>query len=161
MSFASFTCDVDASVETLWRLLEDKIENPGRYLPEVEDSEILERGSAGILRRMKTALFEVTERITVDRARLEIDYVLVDHPELAGHLFDRITPPREDEPEGRPLLTSTLDWRSVEGKATDGMGTAGIGTAGEELLELITATVLQVKELAEEAERARHGRTET
>lgn len=145
MPFTSFTCDVDASVDTLWRLLEDKIANPDRYLPEVEETEILERAPEGVLRRMKTAVFEVIERITADRERLEISYVLVDHPEFAGHVVDRITPAREDEPAGRPLLTVTLDWRPLDGPATP----------EEDLLELITAAVLQTKELAEEAEQVR------
>lgn len=148
MPFTSFTCDVDASVDTLWRLLEDKIANPDRYLPEVEETEILERAPEGVLRRMKTAVFEVTERIAADRERLEVSYVLVDHPEFAGHVVDRITPAREDEPGGRPLLTATLDWRPLDGTTT----------SEEDLLELITAAVLQTKELAEEAEQARQGK---
>lgn len=149
MPFASFCCDVEATVETLWRLLEDKIENPGKYLPAVEDVEILERSPEGILRRMRTAAFEVTERITANRARLEIDHALIGHPQFVGNVINKITPPREDEPDGHPLLTFTLDWRTTNGKPA----------LAETLLESVTEGVLQTKELAERAEQPQQAKT--
>jgi hypothetical protein len=105
---------VKAPVETLWRLLLDKIENPGAYVPGVESVQILERQPGYLLRRMKAGGLEVIERITAFEKTHEVDFVLVDHPVYAGQVVNRIEPPL------RPGLSCTLsfalDWRRKDGQ---------------------------------------------
>lgn len=62
----TFSSPVNASVETIWSLLVDKIENPQPYVPEVEESRVLERYEDGIMREMITPLMSAKERIRVN-----------------------------------------------------------------------------------------------
>jgi len=56
MQLATFSRSIDTTEEVLWKLLLDKIERPGRYVPEAVESEITERPEEGVwVRRMKHA----------------------------------------------------------------------------------------------------------
>jgi hypothetical protein len=124
MPHATHTEPVNASVETIWRLLVDKIENPGAYLPGVRRVEILERTPDFVLRRLVTDTLELTERIARDARRLEIVYSLVDHPLYFGTVTNRIAPP--EGPGDLPLLTFTLDWREFGTHQTPGTHLHGV-----------------------------------
>jgi len=49
-----FSSLVNASLETVWDLLLDKVESPGIYISAVEESKILEIYNDGVLREMRT-----------------------------------------------------------------------------------------------------------
>ena len=114
MPKASHSVRVEAPLERLWGLLLAAIEEPQDVLPGVLEVEILERQAGFTLRRMKTAAFEVVERITVFETRHEIDLVLVDHPLYAGQAVNRIETLMETAQPGLPLTyTIAVDWRSL------------------------------------------------
>ena len=114
MPKASHSVQVNAPVDTVWRLLVDKIENPGRYVPGVENVKVLERQPGYVVRRMKVGDVEVVERITAFEQMHEVDFVLVDHPVYAGQVVNRIEPPLR--PGLSCTLTFTLDWRRKDGR---------------------------------------------
>jgi hypothetical protein len=114
MPKASYSVQVKAPVETVWRLLLEKIENPGAYVPGVESVTILDRQPGFVIRRMKVDDVEVVERITAFEKTHEIDFVLVDHPVYAGQVVNRIEPPLR--PGLSCTLTFTLDWRRKDGQ---------------------------------------------
>lgn len=45
--------DVHAALETVWKLLRDKVENPQGYVPGIVETKILERYDDGVLREVK------------------------------------------------------------------------------------------------------------
>ncbi|MEO1192944.1 MAG: AtaL-like protein [Pseudomonadota bacterium] len=114
---ASVSTEVHASLDRLWGLLKETIDDPGRVLPDVTAVEILERVPGFTLRRMQVGALEIVERITVFEKRHEIDFVLVDHPLYAGQAVTRIEELFETPRPGLPLsLTLTLDWRRKDGE---------------------------------------------
>ena len=135
MPHATFSSKVIAPEKKVWWLLLDKVENPGKYLPGVIRSQILERSKEGVLRKTKTSAFEVKERITIDEHKKEVVFILVDHPRYAGRVINQITP---SENKGEVTLTFTLDWKPKGGKEDT-----------EDLLPAVRKAVLQTKELAE------------
>ena len=114
MPKASHSVQVKAPVDTVWRLLLDKIENPGAYVPGVTAVQILERQPGYVVRQMTAGGIEVTERITAFARSHEVDYVLLDHPVYAGQVVNRIEPPLQ--PGLSCTLTFTLDWRRKDGQ---------------------------------------------
>jgi len=114
MPKASLSVEVRAPVETIWRLLLDKIENPGRYRQGVLEVEMLDRQPGFVVRRLKTTNFEVVERITAFPQSHEVDFVLLEHPFYAGQSKNRITPPFR--PGLSATLTFELDWRRKDGR---------------------------------------------
>lgn len=142
MPDATHTEEVNASVETIWRLLVDKIENPQGYVPGVRSVEILERAPTHVLRRMVTEQLDLTERVTKEARRLEVVFELVDHPRYRGRVINRIEPGGH----GRlPRLTFAIDWREIGGGSDPG---------GEHLEGVLRDAVRQTKAMAEAAERA-------
>lgn len=136
MPKASLSTQVRAPVETIWRLLLDKIENPGRYRQGVLEVEVLEREPGFLVRRLKTNSFEVVERITAFEKSHEVDFVLLEHPLYAGQSKNRIVPPL------RPGLSATLDfeldWRRKDGRPDEA-----------DLTPQLRASLEQTKALAE------------
>ena len=115
MPFVSFSSPVKASKETVWELLMDKIQNPDRYLPFVEESTIIECADRWVLRRMKTQEYEVTERISVHEDKLEIIFELMDHPKYTGKVINKVA--SASGAGSDPTLTITHDWQPKEGGA--------------------------------------------
>ncbi len=112
MPFASHSETVVASVQTIWQLLLDKIEDPAKYVPDVERSEILIRGNGFVVRRIKATGQDLTERITADEKDHKVEFVLVDHPVYEGNVENVIMTSLEG---GYPTLTFTLDWKRRDG----------------------------------------------
>jgi hypothetical protein len=114
MPKASHSVQVKAPVEVVWRLLVDKIEHPGTYVPGVTAVKILDRQPGFVIRKMTAGGVEVTERITAFEKMHEVDFVLLEHPVYAGQVINRIEPPL------RPGLSCTLifalDWRRRDGQ---------------------------------------------
>ena len=141
MPFATFSLEVDASVETLWAVLVDKVENPTAYTKSVESFEILERDGDTLVRRMVTVAGEVTERIRIDHEALRVDSQFVDHFRYRGAMVKKIVRPQTEGE--KPALTYTLDWERCDGKPDD-----------ENLIPVAMAGVKHTKEIAEQRERA-------
>ncbi|WP_119167595.1 AtaL-like protein [Algihabitans albus] len=139
MPYATHTEEVAASVATIWRLLVDKIENPGPYVPGVRSVDILKRAADHVVRHMVTEQLDLTERITRDARRLEVVFTLVDHPSYVGSVTNRIEPGRAGEAN---RLTFTIDWREF----------GGANSGGEHLQGVLRDAVRHTKALAEAEE---------
>lgn len=114
MPKASHSVQVKAPVDTVWRILLDKIENPGATVPGVESVKILDREPGFVVRQMRAGGVDVVERVTAFAQSHEVDYVLIDHPVYAGQVVNKIEPPLR--PGLSCTLTFTLDWRRKDGQ---------------------------------------------
>jgi hypothetical protein len=130
MAFATFSAAVDASVEVLWEVLVEKVEHPERHTGNVDGVDVLEREGNTLVRRLRTAAGEVTERVTVDAEALRIDSEFLDHPQYTGTMVKKIVRPEAaGDPQGRPALTYTLDWEP-KGPALQGQDLTPLVMAG-------------------------------
>ncbi len=136
-SKASFSIPVKAEMETLWSVLVDKAENPGRYVPGFIDSEILERTHESMLCRLHTDRFDILERITVDESTHKVSFDLLDHPHYTGILINRI----EDElsEDGYPILNYSYDWVRREGIDN-----------GDDMSDIVKTALQRTRDIAEE-----------
>ncbi len=141
MPRASYTTSVQASIGTVWDLLLDKIENPGKYLPGVEKSKIIERSDEGVLRYMKTKAFEIREWITIDSKDFEITFLLVDHPKYSGKVVNKVAP-FPNAGNNVVNLTFAIDWTPKTKEAED-----------DDMEPIVKQAVLHTKEIAEKAEK--------
>ena len=114
MPKTSHSARVAAPVETIWQLLLEKIEHPGRFIPSVSEVEMIEREPGYVVRRMKVGSMQVVERITAYEKSHEIDFLLLEHPLYAGQVVNRIEPPLR--PGLSATLTIALDWRRKDGR---------------------------------------------
>lgn len=142
MPYTTFTSPVNASFETLWGMLVDKVENPQRYIPEVEAVNILERYEDGILREMKLPGMQLKERITINEEAREIKFTLAGHPLFAGEIINKIDTPLHDKSGNSLMLTFTQNWQALNDEAGQ--------MNSEEMAQTIKKAVLHLKELAEE-----------
>lgn len=142
MPHVKFSNSVNASLETVWNLLLDKIENPKRYIAAIEESKILDRADDGVLREMRTPKMIVKERITVDEQAREIRFTLVDHPLFTGQTINRVVPPSNDRPDDPLTLTFTLDWEPSNQEAQK--------ITQAEVAQTIQHALLDTKRLAEQ-----------
>ncbi len=140
---ASFSTPVKASLDTLWSVLVDKAENPGRYVPGFIESEILERTADGMLCRLRTDRFNIVERITVNESSHMVSFDLLDHPHYTGILINRI----EDElsKDGYPVLTYSYDWQQRE----------GIDDA-DDMSDIVETALQRARNMAEELEKGQN-----
>jgi hypothetical protein len=145
MPQARFAESVNASVDTIWRLLEDKVEHPARYVPGVAESAILERFPGGVVRTMRLPHGPVTERITLDRDARLVTFALIDHPQWHGSVINRIDPAPSGG-DGAPVLVFEMDWRPHDPSTAPAL----------DMNPTIRQAVLHTKALAEAAE-ARSG----
>jgi len=141
---ASFSSPVNASLQTLWNLLLDKIENPGRYIAGVEESKILSRDENGVLREMRTCERIIKEKITVDEQAREVRFTLVDHPLFSGQVINKIIPPLNNHSTNPPTLNFTLNWEPANEEVQK--------NSQEELTQMIHDAVLHTKSIAEQQE---------
>jgi uncharacterized lipoprotein YbaY len=132
---------VDASPETVWAVLLDKMEHPQRYIADALDAEILVRNPDSVIRQLVLpGGVAYRERITADPVARTITFTLLDHPVFDGTVLNRL---RVDG-AGGVELTFELDW------------TARPGTRDErdpgEPLTLILSSIQQTRRIAEALE---------
>lgn len=102
----TYSSPVNASFSTVWQMMLDKVENPGRYNPVACDYQILERYSNGVLRQMKAANMTVKEIITWNENTGEIKHTLVDNPFFVGEAINAVV-----KSDNSLVLSYTLDWQ--------------------------------------------------
>ena len=143
MLHATASSPVNASLKTVWSLLLDKVENPGRYIKAVKGSKVLTRYDDGILREMKTDKMTVKERISIDEQAREVKFTLVDHPLFTGETINKIVPPPSNRPEEPLTVTFVLQWepRTEESEKI---------ITQEEINQVIHHAVLDLKSIAEQ-----------
>ena len=81
---------VHADHETLWNLLLDRVENPGRYIPGVTEGRIIEKTGHVTVREMKLHGELVKERITVFPYEGKIQHELLEHPQFTGTIVTKV-----------------------------------------------------------------------
>jgi hypothetical protein len=108
---------VDADLQTIWDVLLDRIENPGRYTAGVDDCRFVENEADYAVREVTMQGVPLRERITIDERQGEIRYQLVDHPLFAGDVVHALIPPAGDDPRAKPVVRFRMDWRPLNATA--------------------------------------------
>ncbi len=132
---------VDASLDTVWAVLLDKMEHPQRYIEDALDAEILGRDGDNVVRKLVLpGGVTFRERISADSGERTITFTLLDHPVFEGTVLNRLLV----GPDGRVELAFELDWRARPGCVDD--------RDPEEPLALIRSSVMRTKRIAEALE---------
>lgn len=138
---------VHAQVETVWKFLLDRVENPQNYLHGVDGVQIVERSDAGIVRVISWEGKTIRERIVPDRDGCRITSELLEHPLYGGTVITRVVPTAVQNPMA-PLYLETevrLERKSFH--------VEGLVRTEEEMVADMEKELQAVKEKAEEAER--------
>jgi len=144
MRKVSYSCEVHAALDTVWKLLLEKVEQPQSYLPGVVQSRILQHYGNGVLREIKCEGMLIKEKVVIDRAHGEIHYFLLEHPLFTGRVVNRVVPSAVQSPVAPQLLTIEVDWTPKDEEA-ERLLQSGIP-------EQIQNEVLSLKQMAEALE---------
>lgn len=132
---------VEASPETVWAVLLDKMEHPQRYIEDALDVEVLEREGESVVRQLVLpGGVAFRERVTADPGARTITFTLLDHPVYDGTVLNRLLV----LPDGGAELAFELDWKARPGAVED--------RDPEETLALIRSSVMQTRRIAEALE---------
>ncbi len=142
----TYSIEVRATRETVWRLLVDKVENPAGYIPGVVETKILERYDDGVVREIRAQGMVVREKVTLNEAAGEVSYLLLEHPLFSGQVINRVVPTSVQNPMAPVVITIILDWAPTDENAEKIIET--------ELPAQIQREVLSLKEKAEELEQS-------
>lgn len=141
----SYSCEVHAALDTIWKLLVEKVEQPQSYMPGVVQSRVLQHYGNGVLREIKGEGMQIKEKVVIDKAHGEIHYFLLEHPLFAGRVVNRVVPTSVQSPVAPQLLTIEVDWTPKDQKAEELIQTA--------IPDQIQSEVLTLKQRAEAMER--------
>jgi uncharacterized protein (DUF302 family) len=106
----SYSCEVHAPLDTVWKLLIEKVEQPQSYMPGVVQSRILQHYGNGVLREIKCEGMMIKEKVVIDKAHGEVHYFLLEHPLFTGKVVNRVVPSSVQSPVAPQLLTIEVDW---------------------------------------------------
>lgn len=139
---------VDASLQTIWDVLLDRIEHPDRYMAGVESFSFPESTEDYAIREVIIQGFPLRERITIDERQGEVRYELLEHPLFQGDVFNALIPPAQDDLKAKPVVQFRMNWQplSEEAQATEVEGRAI-------LEESLQQAVHFVRDLAEHLEK--------
>nr|WP_322661716.1 AtaL-like protein [Dendronalium sp. ChiSLP03b]MDZ8206788.1 AtaL-like protein [Dendronalium sp. ChiSLP03b] len=143
--YATFSSPVNASWSTVWNVLLDKTENPGRYNPEARNYKILERHGNGILREMKVLNITVEEKITWNEQTGEIKHTLVNNPLFIGQAINAVMRPASNNPHEPVVISYTLDWEAYNEE-----GRKMAQTIQASITQAVKQAVLNTKTVAEQ-----------
>jgi len=120
MRHITFSAEVHAPFETIWKLLIDRIEHPQEYFPGAETARIVERHGDEVIREVKANGVALRERVTIDRNAFEIRYTLLEHPLFSGTVTHKAVPFARQSPVSPVQLTMVVDWvpKSEEAERT-------------------------------------------
>jgi hypothetical protein len=139
---------VDASLQTIWNVLLDRIENPGRYLAGLESCTFPEGNETYAIREVVIDGQPLRERITIDERQGEIRYQLMNHPLFDGDVYNALIPPDENDLRAKPVVQFRMDWRPLSPEAA-----ALEAEAGGAIKESLEQAVNYVRDLAEHMEK--------
>ena len=141
----TYSCEVHAALDTVWKLLIEKVEQPQSYIPGVVQSRILQHYGNGVLREIKCNGMLIKEKVVIDKVHGEIHYFLLEHPLFTGKVVNRVVPSAVQSPVAPQLLTIEVDWVPKDEEA-ERLIQSGIP-------EQIQNEVLSLKQKAEAMER--------
>ncbi|MBI1920340.1 MAG: SRPBCC family protein [Geobacter sp.] len=110
MRHLTFSAEVHAPFETIWKLLLDRIEHPQEYFPGAESARIIERQGDELIREVKAQGVALREKVAIDRNAFEIRYTLLQHPLFSGTVTYRAVPFARQSPVSPVQLTMVVDW---------------------------------------------------
>jgi len=113
----SYSCEVHAALDTVWKLLIEKVEQPQSYMPGVVQSRILQHYGNGVLREIKGNGMLIKEKVVIDKAHGEIHYFLLEHPLFSGRVVNRVVPSSVQSPVAPQLLTIEVEWQPKDEEA--------------------------------------------
>lgn len=137
---------VHAEHDTLWNILMDRLENPGRYMPGVSEARIVDSSEDVITREMKLHGELVKERITVKPYDSELRHELLEHPQFTGFIATKIVRTARQSPVAPQYLEYDLDL------STKSWHVEGALKGEEEILADLKAEMNRLKTRAEEME---------
>jgi hypothetical protein len=124
----SFSANVFAPVETLWGLVLKRVEHPNEYLPGIEEVRIIEHRENILIRELRGNGLFIKERVTVDKMKREIRYLLLEHPLFSGTVTHRVVPLSRQSPVAPVHLSMVANWvpknEEAEGLIVKMMSTA-------------------------------------
>jgi uncharacterized protein (DUF302 family) len=141
----TYSCEVHAALDTVWKLLVEKVEQPQIYLPGVVHSRILQHYGNGLLREVKGEGMLIKEKVVIDRAHGEVHYFLLEHPLFSGRVVNRVVPSSVQSPVAPQLLTIEVDWVPKDERAEHLIQVA--------IPDQIQSEVLAIKQRAEAMEK--------
>lgn len=106
----SCSCEVHAALDTVWKLLIEKVEQPQSYMPGVVQSRILQHYGNGVLREIKGDGMLIKEKVVIDKSHGEVHYFLLEHPLFTGRVVNRVVPSSVQSPVAPQVLTIEVDW---------------------------------------------------
>ncbi|MCM0081569.1 DUF1857 family protein [Geomonas sp. Red32] len=117
MRKVTYSCEIHAALDTVWKLLIEKVEQPQSYMPGVIQSRILQHYGNGLLREIKGEGMLIKEKVVIDRGHGEIHYFLLEHPLFSGKVVNRVVPSSVQNPVSPQVLTIEVDWAPKDEKA--------------------------------------------
>ncbi|ACH39272.1 protein of unknown function, DUF302-containing [Citrifermentans bemidjiense Bem] len=141
----SYSCEVHAAFDTIWKLIIEKVEQPQTYLPGAVQSRILQHYGNGLLREVRGEGLLIKEKVVIDKTHGEVHYFLMEHPLFTGRVINRVVPSSVQSPVAPQILSIEVDWTPKDDEA-ERMIQATIP-------EQIQREVLSLKQLAEAMEK--------
>ena len=137
---------VHAQHDTLWNLLMDRLENPGRYMPGVTDARIIDHTNHVWAREMKLHGDLVKERIEVKAHDSVLRHELLEHPQFTGVIVTRIVKTARQSPVAPQYLEYDLELQ------TKSFHVQGALRGEDEIVSDIEVEMQKLKSRAEEME---------
>jgi uncharacterized protein (DUF302 family) len=141
----SYSSEVHAALDTIWKLLIEKVEQPQGYNPGEVQTRILQHYGNGVLREIKGEGMLIKEKVVIDRSHGQIHYFLLEHPHFTGRSVHRVVPSSVQNAAAPQLVTVEADWTAKNEKAEL--------LIQQTLPEQIEAEVASIKQRAEAMER--------
>jgi uncharacterized protein (DUF302 family) len=140
----SYSSEVHAALDTIWKLLIEKVEQPQGYMPGAGQTRILQHYGNGVLREIKGEGMPVREKVVIDKGHGEIHYFLLEHPQFTGRGVNRVVPASAESPAAPMMVTIEIDWSPKDEEAEQ----LYLNVIAQQIKE----EVLRIKERAEAME---------
>ena len=106
-----YSSEVHAALDTIWKLLIEKVEQPQIYMPGAVQSRILQHYGNGVLREIKgDGGMLIKEKVVIDKAHGEIHFFLLEHPLFTGRVVNRVVASSVQSPVAPQVVTIEVDW---------------------------------------------------
>lgn len=113
----SYSSEVHAALDTVWKLLIEKVEQPQTYLPGVVQSRVLQHYGNGLLREIRGEGMLIREKVVIDKLHGEVHYFLLEHPLFTGRVVNRVVASSVQSPVAPLLLTIEVEWAPKDEEA--------------------------------------------